>query len=73
MVELEYIDFRKIWFPPNALKYYSAGFDLPNKSNMVKVTNEEKKQLLKRKNGKSFCFKEKNKKVFIAENKEEQK
>jgi len=56
MVELRYVDHRKIFFP--ILDNYPNGLKLPNESNIVKVSDREKKSMLLKRNGKNPCFEE---------------
>lgn len=58
MAKLRYIDMRPMYFPKGALKFYPGGVVLPDKVNEIKVTDDEKRMLLKRKNGKLDCFEE---------------
>ena len=53
---LTYVDRRPIWIPK--LKNHKGGVNLPSKSgdNTVKVTETERKHLLKMKNGNRPCF-----------------
>ena len=61
MVELEYIDKRPIFLP--VLKYYGGNVYLPRKdSNIIKVTEDEARSLLKQKNGKNPVWKKVKKK-----------
>ena len=58
MAKLRYVDTRPMYFPRDALKFYPGGVVLPDKVNEIKVTDDEKRMLLKRKNGKLDCFEE---------------
>jgi len=58
MHKLKYVDVRPLYFPKGALKFYPGGRVLPDKENEIKVTDDEKRMLLKRKNGKLNCFEE---------------
>ena len=58
MAKLRYVDTRPMYFPKGALKFYPGGVVLPDKSNEIKVTDDEKRMLMKRKNGKLDCFEE---------------
>jgi hypothetical protein len=51
---LKYIDHRQITIP--YLTYYPGGLTLPSGDNKIKVTESEKRSLLKKKNGNKDCF-----------------
>ena len=53
---LKYVDWRPIYFSDRALKYYPGGLVLPDKDNIIHVTEREKRQLLKRRNGDMPCY-----------------
>jgi len=54
--QLKYVDHKKIWFP--SLFFYRGGLALPSGDNIIKVTEHEAENLLKRKNGNKSCFEE---------------
>jgi hypothetical protein len=58
-VEIEFVDNRPLWFP--FLMAYPGGLSLPRKSGdtTVKVTENEKKRLMKCRNGLKPVFAEK--------------
>ena len=53
-MQLKYVDHRPIFLP--RLTNYRNGLTLPNKDNIVEVTEKEKRHLLKQKNGDKNCF-----------------
>ena len=58
MVKLKYIDPTKRPMMFLKMTYYPNGVKLPNDKNELKVTDEEKRSLLKKKNGIHLCFEE---------------
>ncbi|MCP4648908.1 MAG: hypothetical protein GY853_02340 [PVC group bacterium] len=56
MHQLKYIDHRHINIP--RLKLMRGGVGLPSGDNLIKVTESEKRHLLKMKNGNNPCFEE---------------
>ena len=58
MAKLRYVDARPMYFPKGALKFYPGGLVLPDKVNEIIVTDDEKRMLMKRKNGTLSCFEE---------------
>jgi hypothetical protein len=54
MGNLKYIDKKYIFIP--YLKAFPDGVALPNENNIIKVTDSEKKNLLKQKNGNNPCW-----------------
>jgi len=55
-MQLKYVDHRPIFLPK--LTHYRNGLTLPNESNIVEVTEKEKRHLLKHRNGDKNCFEE---------------
>ena len=58
MAKLRYVDTRPMYYPKGALEFYPGGLILPGKENEIQVTDDEKRMLMKRKNGKLVCFEE---------------
>lgn len=55
MGKLKYIDRRPEFFPAGSLEFYHGGLVLTG-GEEIKVTDDEKRILLKRKNGKNACY-----------------
>ncbi len=51
--QLRYVDHRPITI---SLKLYRGSIGLPNKDNVIKVTDAEYRTLIKRTNGRAPCF-----------------
>jgi len=56
MHKLKYVDYREFSFP--FLKHYRGGLLLPSGDNIIKVTDDEKRHLMKFKNGSRPVFEE---------------
>ena len=56
MQQIKYIDHRKISIPQ--LKFHKGGLTLPHGDNIVKVTDSEKRSLMKQHNGQKPCWEE---------------
>ena len=70
-MKLKYIDWRSISIP--FLTYHRGGVSLPSGDNVIKVTDEEARSLLKLKNGTNPCFEEVKERSRKVETKEEVK
>jgi len=68
-MKLKYIDHRPIYIPK--LAKYPNGLSLPSGDNTLEVTEGEKINLLKRKNGNNPCFEEVRQRRSIIQEMEE--
>jgi len=60
-IELEYLDSRPIFIP--RLAYYRDGVNIAEKGAVIKVTEREKRSLLKQLNGTFVCWEELKKEI----------